>query len=245
MTQRLNQVLAVEKATKTRANDAVTALYKSVQKPGLFDGFTKRYQPRTEEDEKIPDESQRVQMTAPDVLSDVGRHLASLFEVEASKDYANCSARADVVVGEEKVLTNVPATFLLFLDKQLTDLRTLVAAMPTLDPAHAWERDANQRGIFRAAATQTSKTKKAQKGIVLYDATEHHPAQTQLITEDIVVGHWTTEKLSGALPVPEKVKLLGRIEALQAGVKRAREQANLVDAPEVGAGAVLSWVFKE
>jgi hypothetical protein len=39
---------------------------------------------------------------------------------------------------------------------------------------------------------------------VLYDATEHHPAQTQLISEDVIVGWWETVKHSGAIPRPRQ-----------------------------------------
>jgi len=83
-----------------------------------------------------------------------------------------------------------------------------------------------------------------QKGIVLYDATEHHPAQTQLITEDVVVGHWTTTKFSGAIPRPRKKVLLERIRQLADAVKFAREQANSIEADDQKVGRkVLDFIF--
>ena len=92
---------------------------------------------------------------------------------------------------------------------------------------------------------QTQKTKKEQRPIVLYHATEHHPAQTQLITEDVVIGHWTTTKWSGAIPRPRKRALLERIVKLEEAVKFARERANSIDATEAHAGRrILDFIFE-
>jgi hypothetical protein len=81
-----------------------------------------------------------------------------------------------------------------------------------------------------------NRTKKVQKPIVLYDATKEHPAQTQLITEDVVVGYWDTVKHSGALPAPRKKELMSRIEKLSQALKFAREKANAADAETVSVG---------
>ena len=101
-------------------------------------------------------------------------------------------------------------------------------------------------GLFRSEPVKTSKTKKTQRPIVLYDATEHHPAQTQIITDDVVIGHWTTTKFSGAIPRPKKRVLLERIRKLEEAVKFAREQANSMEADEKKVGQkVLDFIFKE
>lgn len=61
---------------------------------------------------------------------------------------------------------------------------------------------------------------------MLFPATEQHPAQTQLITEDVFVGTWSTIKISGAISHNDKQKLLDRVEELIIAVKSAREEAN-------------------
>ena len=111
------------------------------------------------------------------------------------------------------------------------DLATFVAKMVELDPGSDWSVDPGT-GLFKTEPTATQRTRKVQRPIVLYDATEHHPAQTQLITEDVIAGQWTTVKYSGAIPAPRKKQLLGRIEKLSNAVKFAREQANAAEAPE-------------
>ena len=81
---------------------------------------------------------------------------------------------------------------------------------------------------------------------MLYDATEHHPAQTQLISEDVVVGTWTTVKQSGAMPAPMKKRVLKRIETLANAVKFAREQANSIEADDQKVGKeVFDYLFDE
>lgn len=86
-----------------------------------------------------------------------------------------------------------------------------------------------------------------QKPIVLYAATPEHPAQTQLITEDVLAGYWSTVKQSGAMPATEKLALLERIDKLLRAVKDAREAANMIDevkVPDVGA-AIFNYLLKE
>lgn len=235
---RLNQVIAVEKSAKGRIMGEVTRMHQQLQKPGLLSGFSKTWQKRDEEGDDYPPERQRVQLVANELLRQAGRLLGELFDLTATKDLANTRARADVVVNGEVLLEQVPATFLLFLEKQLTDLRTFVGAIPVLDPAEDWTLDP-ATDLWRTESTQTTRTKKVQRPIVLYPATEEHPAQTQLISEDVVVGVWNTVKTSGALPEPRKAQLLERIETLSRAVKQARETANAVEAPEQQVGGKL------
>jgi hypothetical protein len=83
-----------------------------------------------------------------------------------------------------------------------------------------------------------------QRPITLYEATKEHPAQTQLITEDVIAGAWITIKYSGAIPAPRKKQLLGRIEKLSNAVKFAREQANAAEATDKKLGKeVFDFLF--
>jgi hypothetical protein len=205
------------------------------QKPDLFSGFSKQYRKKDEDGEDYPPEQKRVQILADEQLSRAAKLLSELFDVTATKDWANCRAVADVEVDGNVLIAGAPVPFLLFLEKQISDLHTLVDKLPTLDEADDWTKN-DGTGLFKTTPIATHRTKKAQKPIVLYDATKEHPAQTQLITEDIVVGYWDTVKHSGALPTMRKKELLGRIEKLSQAVKFAREKANAVDAETVSVG---------
>lgn len=241
---KLNQVIAVEKGIKGKAQGEVDTIYKAVQKPALFEGSTKLYKKKADDDEDVPGTKQHVQLKAKDALFDIAARWRALFDVTAQKDYANCVAKANVVVDGTLVLEQVPVTYLLFLEKQLTDLYTIVGKFPTLDPAEQWQWDAAS-SVYFTEPVLTTRTKKVNKAIVLYPATDKHPAQTQLVVEDVSVGTWETRRFSGAMPQDERRKLMDRIERLQHAVKSAREAANTVDAPtqEVG-NKIFGWIFQ-
>lgn len=243
-TKTLNQIVAAEKQIKNRVYGEVTAADRTLQKPDLLNGFSRQYRPLGDNTETFPNEDKKVQVNAKDILKQVRESLSELFDLEATKDATNGKARADILVGETVVAAQVPATTLLFLEKQLNDLHTLVARTPTLDPAENWTFDANV-GIFKSETTQTHRTKRVQKSVVLYPATTEHPAQAQLVPEDIIVGHWDSTKHSSALRVDEKQRLLERINTLSVAVKHAREAANSIVVEEKKIGkAVLAFIFE-
>ncbi len=241
---KLNQVIAIEKTVKARVKEELDALYKLIQKATLFDGFHKTYTVTREGEEQAAPETKRVQQTASTVLARLRERYGELFSVVAQKDAANLEATGDVSTSDGAVLaTSVPTTTLLFMEKQLAELHTFVSKLPTLDPAEDWRLDA-VRGMWVTEPTRVVRTKKVQRPIVLYDATKEHPAQTQLVSEDIPVGAWEQVKVSGAMPEPERARLLGRIDEALRAVKFAREQANTTNAPPVAVGeVVLNWIF--
>ncbi len=241
---KLNQIIAIEKGIKARAYSELSDLNKAIQKPDLFNGFAKSFQPKEEGDD-LPSEGKRVQFAVPDVLRTVERSIGELLDVTARKDWTNCVAKGDVVVDGKTVVLQAPVSFLLFLEKQLTDMRTFVDNLPTLDDNENWARDVNS-GLFKSDTTSTHRTKKVSKPIVLYPATEQHPAQTQMVTEDVIAGFWTQVKHSGAMPKPERKALAERVEKLLRAVKQAREAANIEDetaTPKVGA-AVFGYLLE-
>lgn len=242
---RLNQVLAIESDLKKRVYSELTELDKACRKAELLNGFVSTYEPVAEDGERFPPEQKRVQYNAREVLQTIHRSLAELFNTEATKDFANCEAKADIVVDGVTIMAQVPPTFLLFLEKQLKDLGTMVERIVELDTAEEWRTDENDRGVHVSVASKRHRTKKVQKGIVLYPATEEHPAQTQLITDDQIVGYVTTIKRSGAIPREIKRNLQRRIETLSNAVKSAREEANTRDVTRHDAAALLAYVFAE
>ena len=232
---KLNQILAIEKGTKSRIYGEITQMHHLLQKPSQLNGFSKTYQKKDEDGDDYPPEKQKVQTVASDMLKHAGKLLTELFDVTATKDWANTEAKADLVVDGETLLEQVPATYLLFLEKQLTDLKTFVGKIPTLDSGEDWSYDESSN-LYKTEPTRTVRTKKVQRAIVLYQATKEHPAQTQLISEDVAVGDWITVKHSGALPAPRRDELLERVERLLNAARFARETANATEATrrEVG-----------
>ncbi|MBU0550385.1 hypothetical protein KKF91_12350 [Myxococcota bacterium] len=240
---KLNQILAIEKGVKTRVYGAFTKLHQTTQKAHMMNGFSKTYKPNDEDGEAYPPESQKVQYEYRGVLKEVTKLLSELFDVTATKDWANQSTCADIIIGDQVLLKDVPPTYLLFLEKQLSDLHTFITKMSEVDPSEDWIEDPNSN-LLKTEARLTHRTKKVQRPVVLYPATAEHPAQTQLISEDVVVGFWHTIKFTGALPLPKKQLILERIERLSKAVKFAREQANGVEVTQKKVGeALLSYLF--
>ncbi|MEO1336392.1 MAG: hypothetical protein AAFV29_12150 [Myxococcota bacterium] len=240
---KLNQVIAVEKGVKSRVYGFLSTTYKAFQKPNLFNGMSRQYQKKDEDGEDYPAENVRVQMNAEHSLAEIAENMTELFDVTAQKDWANCQASASVEVEGRIIVKDAPATYLLFLEKQLNDLKDELNKIPELDAAHEWSLDPAS-DLYKAAATITSKTKKVPKVIVKYEATEHHPAQTEIVSVDEVVGTWQTTQHSGALPSPRKKALQKRLQTLIKAVKYAREAANEKDAPKKTVGnAVFEYLF--
>lgn len=243
---KLNQIIAIEKGVKSRAHSVVSELFKVVQKPDLFNGAVRNYQKKDEDGEDLPSEKKHVQFNVRDVLGTVRISQSDLLDTTAQKDTANSSAAADVRINGEVILPTLPVTTLLFLEKQLTDIRTFIAALPVLDSSENWNLDVNS-GLFKTDAVQTQRTKKVQRPLVLYPATPEHPAQTQIVTEDVIAGFWNTIRQSGAMPKPDKDRIAERVEKLLIAVKEARERANDIDAgskPSIGA-AVFEYLLGE
>lgn len=239
---KLNQIVAVVSGKKSDAEKAITAIYQAVQKDTLFNGLTKTYVPLVGEEE-LPSEKKQLQMKVADAISIFREAMTPLFDVVATQDVANTLAKADVVVDGVKVLEGIPVTYLLFLEKKLVDLQTFVLKLPVLDPAVTWVYDSNA-DCYASEKSWRYHTKKLVKTIVRAPATDKHPAQVDLVHEDVNVGKWETIAFSGAIPAKQQHEYVVRIKKLIEAVKTAREQANLMDASSVKTGnSVFSFVF--
>lgn len=242
---KLNQIIAVEKGVKSRSFSNLSDAHQLLQKPALLSGISRTYQPKDEEGEQFPPESTKVQVRVQDVIRDTADVLTKLFDVTATKDWANTEARADVVVDGRTIVADVPVTYLLFIEKQLVDLHTFVKKLPVLDSSDSWSYDASA-DCYATDPVQTTKTKKVPRNHVKAEATEKHPAQVEVYYEDVVVGHWRTVKFSGALPAQRVNQLLDRVEQLQKAVKFAREEANAVEVEDREMGrSILNFVFAD
>jgi hypothetical protein len=243
MAKKLNQTIAIEKSVKSQALQELTEAHHALQKAALLAGISRTYRPKDEEGEQLPPEATRVQIKTEEIIRKTTETLTKLFDVVATKDWANCQARADIIVDGQKLLGDVPTTHLLFLEKQLTDLHTFIKKLPVLDAAETWTFDPSA-DCWATEAVLTVKTKKIPRNHVKAEATEHHPAQVEVYYEDVTVGHWRTVKFSGALPARRVNELLARVEKLQEAVKFAREEANSLEVENARTGeAILGYLF--
>lgn len=244
---KLNQIIAIEKTANSQAQSVGTkarAAFKG-SRP-FFEGRRRTYTPLDlKSGERFPDESQLVQLRVEDLLAETAKAFTRMFDVVATKDSTNTVAKANVVLSDDTVLlTDVPVTYLLFLEKRLAEFHEFIDEMPTTDPAKSWVFN-QENSLFETDEIQQIKTKKIPRVLVKYEATEKHPAQTEVWQEDTLVGNWNTVFQSGAASPARKRQILDRIEALQEAVKKAREEANGIDVVDQKVGKdIFEYLFR-
>ncbi len=247
--KKLCQFIAIESSVKTRVTADLTEAHKDLQKNDLFNGHSRRYEPRNEDPtsplgEKLPEENKKVVARAENIVKLTLDRLVEQYDLAATRDYGNCVAKSDVEVDGKVLLKDVPVAHLLFLEKRVDDLLTFIRKLPTLDPTENWDYNASQ-DLFATAPVQTARTKKIARALVLYEATKEHPAQVKEITEDVQSGTWSTIKYSSAVPLQRRNEMLRRAEDLQKALKFAREKANATEVEEKKLGrAILDYIFK-
>lgn len=248
MKQSLHQIIAVDSGIKTRVYAKLSEDHKALQKDDLFRGHNKTYKPKDEDPtsptgEQLPPDTKNVQVKARNVIAATMDGLSEYWNINFAREYGNSSAKADVVVNGKTLLKDAPVTYLLFLEKQLDDIHTFVKKLPTLDSAEQWTYSPEQ-GMYASAPSETARTKKLTRPLVLYAATKEHPAQVKEVQEDVFAGTWTTRKYSAALPADEVNAMLRRVEDLQQAVKFARQKANELEVQaDKPARSILEFVF--
>lgn len=240
---KLNQLIAIVAGKKAQAVGALRSGREVFGNASLFEGHVKTYTPYDEGGEVLPMDSKKIQVTWRQVLSAVFKDIGDAGDVVAGIDLANTHADADVFVNNEIILEAIPATQLIFLEKQLQEVKKVVAGIPTLDPSVTWSRDDNQ-GWFVSRPVRSIRTQKIPTAFVKAEATPQHPAQVDLIGVDKGVGDWLAVRQSAAVPLTVRAGMLERIDTLITAVVQARETANMTDAaPSAALSTLLRFVM--
>jgi hypothetical protein len=201
------------------------------KKPEHFRGHSRfvQYLDESRQGEDTTD-TKNVVTTVHDKLAYVGQRLGRHWDALYQLEEANQRAVADVVVDGNILVAGAPATWLLGMESRLKMLRDVLLSIPTLDPQIVWEaHEAVGKGHYRSPPTATFRTEKVFKSKVLYEATEHHPAQLQTWTEDQPVARVDTIQFSTMISPAEKANILERCDNLLRAVKKARQRANAVE----------------
>lgn len=239
----LAQIVAIVGGVKTRTEQTLTRAYHEIQKPGAFTGIARTYRPINDEGEQLPPESTQVQKRVDDLITSVSAAMTRMLDVVATQDWADTVARADVIVDGAVLLENVPVTYLMWLEKQVAQLRSFVAKLPVLDLADEWTYDVDAKA-YATPSSETTRTKKVPRNHVVSVATDRHPAQVQVYHEDVVVGYWRTVRFSGALPGGQVFELTARVEKLLEAIRFARERACTIPVTDIEAGGpIMRYLF--
>ena len=240
MSNKLHEILAIEQDRKNKANIAIGESKKMFSKnPTLFDGMVKKYVSTEEHSDEIPDETKEMVSSVKKTLEETLAPLIVSMDATLSKEETNSSgvAKAELIVGEKSFGT-FSATTLLALEAQLAKVLDLYKSIPTLDTTRRWEFD-EQNDFYRTKEEVKFRTVKRPKVVVKYEATEKHPAQTELINIDFQVGKYETVYYSGRMTPIMKKKLVDKLENLVESVKVARSKANNVEVKNVKLGNSL------
>jgi hypothetical protein len=245
--RKLHEYLGSQRQVFTQAekvrNDLLTTFDK---RKHLFGQKIKTYTPDDEAAKPITEEESVLQSTIPGELKWAKGILAKALDSEATIDSGNTIAKADVLLDNGKLLlSSVPATQLLQLDKRLGELHAFITAIPTLDPAKGFllAKDRNH-GVYVAREVTKRRTSKEEIPLVLVPATDKHPAQVKSIIKDMEIGTIVEQEWSGLITPVLKATMLECVEELRRAVKQARARANDVQVEEVKIGdVVLDYVF--
>ncbi len=226
---RLSQVVATTPAVKKETHETLSALYAQVKKPALFNGSERVYVPHVVDSggtpETLPPEHVKVQLRYTDLLEQVRIDQTRVIDAILTQDVGNKLANADVVIDGKVVAPGVPVATLLMLEERLNNFVTFLESLPTPDPGYDWEYDP-QQGLLRSQDCEVQRTKKVPYRFEKAAATDKHPAQVEVFTEDKIVGHYTKTLYSGAPPYDKKSAMVVNAKKLRDAIKIAREEAN-------------------
>jgi hypothetical protein len=245
--QKVHTVVALVQGKKSSWQKFMTKVHRCWGKGerAPTSGLIRTYQAKDEGGEKLPDEVRRVQVVAKHILANVVEEASTFYDLIYAQEFANTYAKADIFVDGKPLMKDVPVGFLMFLEKQLTDMRTLLTEVPVLPDDQTWEWDGN-RGCFITQPFETIRTAKVQEPLTLYPATKEHPAQTQLLTKDLPVGTWTNINMSGGWPRDIRDGVLKRLDYLKSAVVVARENANTGEVEIKKVSSVLfDYIFQD
>jgi len=245
---KLHELLAVEgdlEGVSKKIIDEANKTFKD--KPAHFLGATKHWDMFDEVDQlNAPtDEHQKMVTTVNQKLEFVSKKVGKYYDAVLQKESTNQLAKSDLIVDGDILAKDVPATFLLGMEKRLKELRNMMDSMPTLQAGKAWERDDSTNTYKMVHPDVRFKTAKTFQHKVLYDATPEHPAQIERWEETKNVGKSVQDVWSGMLSVKEKADMMERVDNLMRGVKKARMRANNVEAVKSSIGSkMFQYIIK-
>lgn len=229
MKTKLHQLLAVVTDRKGQATKIITETGVAFSKKAShFHELVRTYQPKDLEGETLPDEKSPMVTTVHAKLDWTWRAVSRWVDIVIQQEMTNTVARADVVLEGRVLLKDVPSLALLTLEKTiLPAVRVMLNVIPTYDPSESWSEDPDRgENIWRAEPRFKVRNKKLMKPVVLYEATEHHPANVEKVSEDIQIGMFEERRWSGELSPTAKAEIMERFDELAAAVKKARMAAN-------------------
>lgn len=248
MARKLHELLGSQSQVFTQATKVRTDLQTTFDKrPLLFGERIVKFQPSEEGVQAAIESQSSIQSTIAKELRWFTDLVAKALDSEATIDIGNTKAKADVVLDDgTTLLTGLPATQLLQLDKRLGEVLQFVQTVPTLDPAKGFTLAPDRgEGIYIAREVHKKRTRKDQAALVLLAPTVQHPGSAVQITKDVEIGTIVEQEWSSLITPATKSLMLERVEELRRAVKQARARANDIEVADVKIGkTLLDYVFQ-
>lgn len=250
---KLHALLAVEKTKASALGRLLDDTRVKFSKPDYFKGHIKTLKmlednPANQALEESSREHKALPTTVDETLDYMLKYWADHEDVLFQKNKTNQLAKADLMLRGNILVKDVPVDELLGLESRLESLRGLMHTMPTLDAAGTWVIDSSlgRRGVHSAKDDNiVIKTEKKMTAVVLYEATDHHPAQIEKIQQDVPVGKFIWRSYSGAATSLQKAEVLSLLDDLISEAKQARMRANNTDIVTEKIGATITNLIME
>jgi hypothetical protein len=233
---KLHEILAVEKTRNTAVAKLLDDTSNKFRKDQFFAGHIKTLKmlvdsPENAAIEEAARDEKALPTTVPETLEYVFDFWAKAEDITFAKNRTNQIANADLLFRGQVLVPNVPVDELLGLETRLQTLRNVMDTVPTLDASKEWKvTDNGRKGEFVTTGEEvTSKTEKTMTAVVLYEATDKHPAQIEKVTADKVVGTFKRRSISGAATSKQKADAIAILDELLVETKQARQRANSVE----------------
>lgn len=247
---KLHELLAAEKTVTSAFATLLTETKAKFGKEQFFQGNDKTLTllvdgPAKESTERAARETRPLTTTVPDTLDYIAGIWTKAEDLLFQKNTTNQYAKADIEFEGKVIKQNVSIDELMGLEARLVTWRDLIQNAPTLDASKKWVSDSGNRNFtWKTEQPEVAvKTEKDVQSVVLYPATEKHPAQIKEISKDIVVGAFSNMRFSGAITSRAKADSLAIIDTLISEVKKSRTRANEVEVVLVNIGKDITDLF--
>lgn len=246
MSTKLHELLAVreDRANKAKKITDETRHILGHQR-NLFTGSIKRVKAHDEGRSREFDEETITSVTTSvqDRLEYTFASIISAIDVSAAIALANTQAKADIIVNGIVLKAGVPATTLLELEKDLVQWRETLNLCPTLPAGILWDV-AEDQSVQHVYVTRhpivKKRSEKVSTPVVLYQATDKHPAQVKEVVNDVPVADIVEITYNAMLKSEVKAGMLERVDELLVAVKEARARANETEVKTTNIGQVLA-----
>jgi hypothetical protein len=225
---KLHELLAVHSSLATQAEKTRTDLTHTFEtKVQRFGEKRVVYTPDKEGAQETVEVQASLQSTVNGELVWIKKILAKYWNSEFQIADSNTKAKADILLDDGTILAkDIPATALLDLEKRLAELQVLFKSIPTLDPTKGFEKDPQRKNAYKAREVTKKRTELQKQILIKYEATDKHPAQTEVYDKQVPIGTISEKEWSGLITPAESADLNSRLDDVLRAVKKARARAN-------------------